>query len=40
MIFGELSNEERELAKTKNIEVGPVSLQELFIHLTKEEDEE
>lgn len=37
MIYGELTPEERLSAKDKGLEVGPVSLNDLFIHLTEEE---
>lgn len=36
MIFGELTNEERRNAENQGLEIGPVSLQDLFIHLTEE----
>ncbi len=38
MIYGELSDDDRKLAKTKSLEIGPISLQDLFIHLTEGED--
>lgn len=38
MIYGALSDEERKTALDKGLETGPVSLHELFIHLTKEDD--
>lgn len=34
MIYGELTENERRAAKQRNLEIGPVSLQDLFIHLT------
>ena len=37
MIYGELTDEERKTALNKGMEVGPVSLHDLFIHLTEEE---
>ncbi|WP_400244201.1 ATP-binding cassette domain-containing protein [Niallia sp. JL1B1071] len=39
MVYEELTNEKREQARMKGLEIGPVSLQDLFIHLTKEEEE-
>lgn len=33
-IYGELSEEERQKAKKQELEIGNVSLQDLFIHLT------
>ncbi|WP_100012481.1 ATP-binding cassette domain-containing protein [Lentibacillus sediminis] len=38
MIYGSLSDEERKTAMDKGLETGPVSLHDLFIHLTKEDD--
>ncbi len=38
MIYGELSDDDRKLAKTKSLEIGPISLQDLFIYLTEGED--
>lgn len=38
-IFGELSEAEQASAKELGLNIGPVSLQDLFIQLTKEEDE-
>ena len=38
MIFGELTEVERNDAIDRGLEVTPVPLQDLFIHLTKEED--
>jgi ABC-2 type transport system ATP-binding protein len=38
MIYGELSSGERKTALDKGMEVGPVSLHDLFIHLTEEEN--
>ncbi|KHF41696.1 ATP-binding cassette domain-containing protein [Halalkalibacter okhensis] len=35
MIYGELSEKDHQLAERLGLEIGPVSLQELFIHLTK-----
>lgn len=37
MVYGELSERERRLAAENDLEIGPISLQELFIHLTEEE---
>ncbi|WP_456273540.1 ATP-binding cassette domain-containing protein [Bacillus sp. AK031] len=37
MVYGEISEEKRQVAQQKGLEVGPVSLQDLFIHLTGEE---
>jgi ABC-2 type transport system ATP-binding protein len=37
MVYGELSDGERQIAHEKGLEVGPISLQDLFIHLTEEE---
>ncbi|WP_138755704.1 ABC transporter ATP-binding protein [Paenibacillus sinopodophylli] len=34
-VFGELTKEQRKLALAEGIELGPVSLQDLFVHLTK-----
>jgi len=39
-IYGELSSQERQMAEDQGLEVGPVSLHDLFIHLTEEEDED
>lgn len=38
MIYGELSEEKQEEAVSLGLDVGPVSLQELFIHITGEEE--
>lgn len=38
MIYGELSEEKQEEAVSLGLDIGPVSLQELFIHLTGEEE--
>ncbi|RKQ28814.1 ATP-binding cassette domain-containing protein [Oceanobacillus halophilus] len=38
MVFGYLTEENRREAKQKGLDVGPISLQDLFIHLTREED--
>lgn len=38
MIYGELSARERKIALDQGLEVGPVSLHDLFIHLTEEEN--
>ncbi|MBC5636239.1 ABC transporter ATP-binding protein [Ornithinibacillus sp. BX22] len=37
-ILGELSGDERRIASDKGIEIAPVTLHELFVHLTKEDD--
>ena len=37
MVYGELSDAEQQIAHEKGLEVGPISLQDLFIHLTEEE---
>ncbi|MBD8498490.1 ABC transporter ATP-binding protein [Paenibacillus arenosi] len=37
MIYGQLSEQEREEAKAMQLTLGPITLQELFIHLTKED---
>ncbi|QKY71491.1 ATP-binding cassette domain-containing protein [Lentibacillus sp. CBA3610] len=39
MVYGELSDQEHKSALAKGLDVSPVSLQDLFIHLTKEEDD-
>lgn len=38
MIYGTLSEGQQRAAQAKGLQIGPVSLQELFIHLTKEEE--
>lgn len=38
MIYGTLSEGQQRAAQAKGLQLGPVSLQELFIHLTKEEE--
>ncbi|MGM0835151.1 MAG: ATP-binding cassette domain-containing protein [Bacillota bacterium] len=38
MLFGELSGDQLHGAERAGLEIGPVTLQELFIHLTEEED--
>lgn len=40
MIYGELHDHERKTALDKGLEIAPLSLNELFIHLTKEIDED
>lgn len=40
MVYGEMSEEKRLEAVQLGLDVGPVSLQELFIHLTGEEETE
>lgn len=37
MVYGDLSEEMRLKAQQRGLEIGPVSLQDLFIHLTSEE---
>ncbi|SEO41796.1 ABC-2 type transport system ATP-binding protein [Amphibacillus marinus] len=37
MIFGKLANSERLIAQQNGLELSPVSLQELFIHITEED---
>ncbi len=37
MVYGEISEDVRKDALQKGLEVGPISLQDLFIHLTEEE---
>jgi len=39
MVYGELNHHDRKTASNKGLEVAPISLHDLFIHLTKEEDE-
>ncbi|UTR13561.1 ABC transporter ATP-binding protein [Salipaludibacillus sp. LMS25] len=39
-IFGELNDQERQTALAKGLEIAPLSLQDLFIHLTKEVNED
>ncbi|WP_040983273.1 ATP-binding cassette domain-containing protein [Oceanobacillus jeddahense] len=39
MIYGELSEQKRNAANQAGLEIGPLSLHDLFVHLTKEEDE-
>ncbi|WP_010271911.1 ATP-binding cassette domain-containing protein [Paenibacillus senegalensis] len=36
MVYGELHDDERRAAREKGLDLAPVSLQELFIHLTEE----
>lgn len=38
MVYGELSDHDRKVAQQKGLEVGPISLQDLFIHLTERDD--
>lgn len=38
MIYGELTEEKQLEAEKSGIEIGPVALQDLFIHLTREEE--
>lgn len=39
MVYGELHEHEKRAALNKGLEVASISLQDLFIHLTKEEDQ-
>lgn len=39
MIYGELNENDRKTAQLKRLEIGPISLQDLFIHLTEEEND-
>lgn len=38
MVYGELSDHDRKVAQQKGLEIGPISLQDLFIHLTEGDD--
>ncbi|MDI7741328.1 ABC transporter ATP-binding protein [Lysinibacillus fusiformis] len=38
MVYGEISEAERKAAIAKGLEIGPLSLQDLFIHLTEGEE--
>lgn len=38
MIYGSLNDDQLAAAKQRGLDVGPVSLQDLFIHLTSEEN--
>ncbi|MGN7941690.1 ABC transporter ATP-binding protein [Virgibacillus sp. 6R] len=38
MIYGEISEAERKAAQANGLELGPISLQDLFIHLTEGEE--
>ena len=38
MVYGEMTEIERKAAQSKGLEVGPISLQDLFIHLTEGEN--
>ncbi|WP_147532846.1 ATP-binding cassette domain-containing protein [Bacillus marasmi] len=38
MVYGEISNQQRLNAELQGLEVGTLTLQDLFIHLTKEDD--
>lgn len=38
MLYGELSEEKQMEVGSLGLDIGPVSLQELFIHLTGEEE--
>lgn len=37
MVYGQLNNQERKAALDKGLEIAPISLHDLFIHLTEEE---
>ena len=37
-VFGDLSKEEREALKEKNVDISPIPLQKLFIYLTENKD--
>ncbi|MFT8321834.1 MAG: ABC transporter ATP-binding protein [Bacillus sp. (in: firmicutes)] len=39
MVYGEITEEDRRIAEQNELEIGPVSLQDLFIYLTSEEIE-
>jgi len=39
MVYGELSEQQRNAANQSGLEIGPLSLHDLFVHLTKEEKE-
>ncbi|MBM7539800.1 ATP-binding cassette domain-containing protein [Amphibacillus cookii] len=39
MLYGELTEAEERLAISEGLEIGPVALQDLFIHLTEEEQQ-
>lgn len=39
MVYGELSEQQRYAANQAGLEIGPLSLHDLFVHLTKEEKE-
>lgn len=39
MVYGELSEQQRNAANQAGIEIGVLSLHDLFVHLIKEEDE-
>lgn len=36
MVYGEVSLDKRQAAQLKGLEIGPISLHDLFVHLTKE----
>lgn len=38
MVYGELSEHDRKVARQRGLEIGPISLQDLFIHLTEGDD--
>lgn len=39
MVFGEVNANKQKTAQLKELEIGPISLQDLFIHLTEEEND-
>ncbi|WP_066195261.1 ATP-binding cassette domain-containing protein [Gracilibacillus timonensis] len=39
MVYGALSNQQQQEAKSSGLEVGSLSLHDLFVHVTKEEEE-
>lgn len=39
MVYGELSEQQKNAANQAGLDIGPLSLHDLFVHLTKEEKE-
>jgi ABC-2 type transport system ATP-binding protein len=39
MLFEEPEEESERLARQRGLEIGPISLQDLFIHLTKDDED-
>ncbi|WP_080875603.1 ATP-binding cassette domain-containing protein [Oceanobacillus timonensis] len=39
MVYGEMTEQQRNAANQAGLEIGPLSLHDLFVHLTKEEEE-